>query len=55
MFNALCETDVQYKPFHNQLSKPQFPILMRCEFAAFRRPDSSRSTNTLRGVLSGAR
>ena len=28
-FNALCETDVQYKPFHNQLSKPQFPILMR--------------------------
>ena len=29
MFNALCETDVQYKPFHNQLSKPQFPILMR--------------------------
>lgn len=28
-FNALCEADVQYKPFHNQLSKPQFPILMR--------------------------
>ena len=28
-FNALCETDVQYKPFHNQLSKRQFPILMR--------------------------
>ncbi|MGK0169898.1 MAG: hypothetical protein ACI9W2_001621, partial [Gammaproteobacteria bacterium] len=28
-FNALCETDVQYKPFRNQLSKPQFPILMR--------------------------
>jgi len=28
-FNALCETDVQYKPFHNQLSKSQFPILMR--------------------------
>lgn len=28
-FNALCEVDVQYKPFHNQLSKAQFPILMR--------------------------
>ena len=28
-FNALCETTVQYKPFHNQQSKRQFPIFMR--------------------------
>jgi len=32
-FNALCDTDVQYKPFHNQLAKRQFPDFMRliCE------------------------
>lgn len=32
-FNALCETNVQYKPFHNQLAKKQFPEFMRlmCE------------------------
>ena len=32
-FNALCECDVQYKPFHNQLAKKQFPEFMRlvCE------------------------
>ncbi len=32
-FNALCDTDVQYKPFHNQLAKKQFPEFMRqmCE------------------------
>lgn len=32
-FNALCHTDVQYKPFHNQLAKRQFPEFMRvlCE------------------------
>ena len=28
-FNALCAQDVQYKPFHNQLSKRQFPTFMR--------------------------
>jgi len=28
-FNALCETDVQYKPFHNQLAKRQFPEFVR--------------------------
>ena len=28
-FNALCATTVQYKPFHNQLAKRQFPIFMR--------------------------
>lgn len=28
-FNALCESTVQYKPFHNQLAKRQFPIFMR--------------------------
>ncbi len=27
-FNALCNTDVQYKPFHNQLVKNKFPIYM---------------------------
>ena len=32
-FNALCEQDVQYKPFHNQLSKPQFPTFMRVLFS----------------------
>lgn len=33
-FNALCERGVQYKPFHNQLSKSQFPDYMRglCEW-----------------------
>jgi len=32
-FNALCHTEVQYKPFHNQLAKKQFPEYMRmmCE------------------------
>lgn len=32
-FNALCECNVQYKPFHNQLAKKQFPEFMRlvCE------------------------
>lgn len=32
-FNALCDSDVQYKPFHNQLAKKQFPVFMRlvCE------------------------
>jgi len=32
-FNALCGIDVQYKPFHNQLAKKQFPEFMRqiCE------------------------
>ena len=28
-FNALCETTVCYKPFHNQLAKRQFPTLVR--------------------------
>lgn len=28
-FNALAGTTVQYKPFHNQLAKPAFAILMR--------------------------
>ncbi len=28
-FNARCHTDVQYKPFHNQLAKAQFPEFMR--------------------------
>ena len=28
-FNALCKTNVQYKPFHNQLVKKQFPVFMR--------------------------
>ena len=28
-FNALCETEVKYKPFHNQLSKAGFPKFMR--------------------------
>ena len=31
-FNALCETTVCYKPFHNQLAKRQFSHL--CAFAA---------------------
>lgn len=32
-FNALCESDVQYKPFHNQLAKRQFPVYLQrvCE------------------------
>lgn len=32
-FNALCERGVQYKPFHNQLAKRQFPEYVRglCE------------------------
>ncbi len=28
-FNALCKTNVQYKPFHNQLVKNAFPVFMR--------------------------
>lgn len=28
-FNALCETEVCYKPFHNQLAKRQFPEFVR--------------------------
>ncbi len=28
-FNALCEKSVQYKPFHNQLSKRGFPTFVR--------------------------
>jgi len=28
-FNALCGTTVQYKPFHNQLAKAQFPEFTR--------------------------
>jgi len=28
-FNALCERQVQYKPFHNQLSKAGFPTFVR--------------------------
>lgn len=28
-FNALCATSVQYKPFHNQLAKRQFPHYVR--------------------------
>ena len=28
-FNALCKTNVQYKPFHNQLVKNEFPLFMR--------------------------
>ncbi len=28
-FNALCGTEVQYKPFHNQLAKRQFPEFVR--------------------------
>ena len=31
-FNALCETHVQYKPFHNQLVKPGFPEFVRAVF-----------------------
>jgi hypothetical protein len=32
-FNALCDSDVQYKPFHNQLAKKRFPEFMHlmCE------------------------
>jgi ribosomal protein L20 len=26
---TLTETDVQYKPFHDQLSKPEFNLLMK--------------------------
>ena len=48
MFNALCETDVQYKPFHNQLSKPQFPILMREVRNGPRKLDSALSEIFLR-------
>ena len=28
-FNALCEREVRYKPFHNQPSKPGFPTFIR--------------------------
>src|SRR3990172_8729835 len=28
-FNALCNQTAQYKPFHNQLAKRQFPTFMR--------------------------
>jgi hypothetical protein len=28
-FNAMCETTVCYKPFHNQLAKSQFPTFVR--------------------------
>ncbi len=28
-YSARCGTDVQYKPFHNQLAKAQFPDFMR--------------------------
>ena len=28
-FNALCKMNVQYKPFHNQLVKNEFPVFMR--------------------------
>ena len=28
-FNALCETEVRYKPFHNQLVKAGFPQFVR--------------------------
>jgi len=28
-FNALCDTTVRYKPFHNQLAKRQFPTFVR--------------------------
>ena len=28
-FNALCATNVRYKPFHNQLAKKQFPLFMQ--------------------------
>lgn len=28
-FNALCESEVCYKPFHNQLAKRQFPTFVR--------------------------
>jgi len=28
-FNALCDKQMQYKPFHNQLSKPGFPTFVR--------------------------
>ena len=28
-FNALCERQMRYKPFHNQLSKPGVPIFVR--------------------------
>ncbi|MGH8488256.1 MAG: hypothetical protein ACREXS_05145 [Gammaproteobacteria bacterium] len=27
-FNALCDQSVQYKPFHNQPAKRQFPTFM---------------------------
>ncbi len=50
-FNALCSTKVRYKPFHNQLTKKQFPMFMQallsellnglaCEVLRFK-PDSS--------------
>lgn len=28
-FNALCERQIQYKPFHNQLAKRGFPLFAR--------------------------
>ncbi|MFT6987937.1 MAG: hypothetical protein ACJAT7_003803 [Psychromonas sp.] len=28
-FVKLTETDVQYKPFHNQMNKPEFAQLMK--------------------------
>ncbi len=28
-FNALCERQMRYKPFHNQLAKAGFPVFMR--------------------------
>ena len=31
-FNALCEKQIQYQPFHNQLSKPGFPKFVRLMF-----------------------
>jgi len=31
-FNATCDQTVQYKPFHNQLAKKQFPTFMRLLF-----------------------
>ena len=41
-FNALCERDVQYKPFHNQLAKRQFPVYLQqvCETLMNRFTDS---------------
>jgi len=39
----LCESDVQYKPFHNQLAKREFPTFVRLLLS--RLLNGKRSTN----------